>query len=116
MPEGASAPDGEGVVMRAESGEGTERFEIVAPPDLDSIVATSLEFVWRSVAADAYYRLTLTNPDGDVVWNGSTEDTSMVFPGDVIVSSGVTYYWYVDALLERGQSATTGVSRFVIAR
>ena len=116
LPDGDRIPAEDGVVTRAEAGEGTERFEIVAPSDLDSVDASSLEFVWRSVAVDASYRLTLTNTDGDVIWIGNTDDTSLTLPDSIKRTVGVTCYWYVDALLERGQSATTGVSRFVIVR
>ena len=116
LPEGGGVPGENAVVTRAREGEGIERFEIVAPSDLDSVGVSSLEFVWRSVEPGASYRLTLTNADGDVLWVGNSEDTSLALPDDIRSSAEGSCYWYVDALLEGGLSATTGVSRFLIVR
>jgi len=78
--------------------------------------ADSVMFVWRPVAPEASYRLTLTNDRGDVVWSGSVSDTVVVLPSAVRLDRGRLYTWYVDALLADGRSVTSGLREFVTAR
>ncbi|UCG76563.1 MAG: hypothetical protein JSV95_04515 [Gemmatimonadota bacterium] len=71
-----------------------------------------MRFVWRPAAVDAFYSLTLTNREGQLVWRGNTRDTLLVLDPEVRLDAGAPYYWYVDALLDTGESPTTGVHRF----
>jgi hypothetical protein len=86
--------------------------EALAPGSGSAVGRDSVLFVWRPAAADAFYSLTLTDREGGLIWRGNTRDTLLALNPDVRLSVGDQYYWYVDALLDSGESPTTGVHRF----
>ncbi len=83
--------------------------EAVLPPE-------RVRFMWHSAGPNVQYRLTVTNRQGDIVWSFGTADTAAVLPAGVRVQRGNPYFWYVDALLPDGRSATSRVQRFKVAR
>jgi hypothetical protein len=92
--------------------EGLRKFATVAPLDdarLESLAGSV--FVWRQVATGAFYSLTVTNERGDLVWSGSTTDTLLRIPTELEVEPGGRYFWFVEALLTDGTTATTDASR-----
>ncbi len=92
--------------------EGVRKFGTVAP--LDGARVESLAgavFLWREMAPGAYYSLTVTDERGDLVWSGSTTDTLLRLPADLEVEPGDRYFWFVEALLTDGTTATTDASR-----
>ncbi len=99
------------------SGVGFEQVasvEIVHPADGGTVRPDSVVFVWRAQSADTFYRFTLTDEAGDVLWRTSTSDTIVTPGADVTLRPGVAYFWIVDALLAGGRTATTGVRTFQI--
>lgn len=92
--------------------ESVQSIETVFPAEGGTLLASEPGFGWRSVEPDALYRLSLIDAAGDVVWNGSTRDTVLSLTSRVLLTPGVGYFWYVDALLEDGASATSGVRSF----
>jgi hypothetical protein len=105
------------LTLRSEPSEGTARFEVVTPGDGDTVNTQNLLIVWRQAAAESpHYRFTLTDQDGTVLWSSSVADTSIIIPADIRLDAGQSYYWYVDALLDRGRTATSGISKFVVDR
>jgi hypothetical protein len=105
-------PESQGPVTRAGEDTATEailRFAAIAPADTVTVAGGSIAFRWHSPSTEASYRITVTNEIGDLLWSETTPDTTVVLPGDVPLELGETYFWYVDALLPNGGSATTGV-------
>ena len=107
-------PSGGPPVMRGEQAEGTLRFAAVSPMDGAEVSRDSLVFSWRSEGTGVHYLLTLTDGNGDVLWTAGTSDTSLALPLEVGLAPGQRYFWYVDALLERARSSTTGVREILI--
>lgn len=99
-------------VTRGRPSEGIAQFAIVSPAYGATVPAVAAEFVWRSVATEATYRLTVTDASGGPVWTGATGDTALAVPDSVQLQPGETYFWYIDALLPDGRSASTGVKEF----
>jgi hypothetical protein len=97
-----------------DAGEGAQRLEVVAPANDSAIVSDSLRFVWRSAGADVQYGLSVTDTNGGPITSESTSDTTMAFPVAPNFAAGQTYFWFVDALFNDGESATTGIHRFTI--
>ncbi len=97
-------------IERGERAEGIGAFSVVSPAE-DEVLGAPPTFVWRSAGSGVTYALTVTDEVGDVVWSGQASDTVMVAPVSLTLPSG-SYFWIVDALLERGRKATTGVQRF----
>jgi len=92
--------------------EGVPGIEVVSPTDAAVIARESSLFVWRSGVEGAVYRFTLTDENGDVLWTESTSDSVLSLTSEVTLRAGTTYYWFVDALLDDGSSATTGFHEF----
>lgn len=99
----------------ADRPEGTSAVvEAVSPAD-GAVVANVGQFVWHDAGAGVQYTLTLTDEAGSVVWTAATRDTLLPLPTSVRLEQNRRYFWYVDALLEGGEAATTGVRRFETA-
>ena len=91
------------------------RFAVVSPRNGDTIDVRNSLIVWRrATGASQHYRFTLTDLDGAVLWSKSVPDTFVTVPPQIELNAGESYYWYVDALLDRGRTATTGISKFVV--
>ncbi len=75
-----------------------------------------LTFVWGPAGAGASYQLTLTNDEGGVLWELDTTDTIASLPDTIELEPGAVHYWYVDALLEDGSHASSGVHSFTPQR
>jgi hypothetical protein len=88
----------------------------VSPPNDAAVAPDAVTFVWHAAGPDAHYRLTLTEPNGRTAWTAETSDTMLRVPPGIALARDRTYYWYVDALLPDGRSATTGVRRLRTAR
>jgi hypothetical protein len=84
---------------------------IVSPVSSDEIAPGPLAFTWRSAGPGASYSFTLQEADGRVVWTSRVADTVAVLPDSVALSPGLTWFWFVDALLPDGRSLSTGVRR-----
>lgn len=94
--------------------ERVSSIDIVRPEDGRTVSGDSLVFIWRAQSADTFYRFTLTDEAGDVLWRTSTSDT-VVVPGDDVTMGPGAYFWIVDALLAGGRTATTGARAFRVA-
>lgn len=99
-------------VRAGPSPEGIPRFQTVSPSSTGLVRADSVVFVWRRAGAEASYRLTVTDAAGGQMWATATADTVAPLPARVRLAGGQAYFWYVDALLPSGESATTGVQEF----
>lgn len=89
--------------------------EALSPRDGGELAGGAVLFVWRPGPAGSFYRLTLTDAVGDVLWRTSTTDTTSAPEGEVVLRPGGTYFWIVDALLAGGRTATTGARSFTVS-
>jgi predicted anti-sigma-YlaC factor YlaD len=86
----------------------------VSPNDGDSVAGNTITFTWRRNESIGQYRFTLTASDGAEVWSADIADTMLFLPDSVNLLPAASYFWYVDALLPDGRTATTGVRRFTV--
>jgi hypothetical protein len=116
VPDGSRNTTVEGARRAADAGtEGIGQLEIVGPSEEIAVRRADLSFGWRSVGDAVLYRLAVLDAAGNEVWTGSTTDSTLALPAAVTLDSDVNYFWYVDALLPDGRSATTGMRQFRIA-
>jgi len=100
-------------VFRAGQAERTPTFEALAPADGATVDPDTVVFRWRNGGVQVHYHLTLTDTNGDIVWEATTSDTAVSLPPTVPLPGARRYFWYVDALLEGARSSTTGVREFM---
>jgi hypothetical protein len=86
----------------------------VAPAPGAALGPERIEFVWEAVESNATYRFTLTDEGGDPLWTAETTETAVTLPGEVSLEPGGRFFWFVDALLADGGSATTGIQNFTV--
>lgn len=96
--------------------EDAPRFSAWAPAPRAQVRPAELRFAWGSHVPGTVYRLTVSNEQGVVVWNGRTADTVLVPPPSITQSlvPGQVYYWRVEALLPDLRTASTQVQAFVM--
>lgn len=112
-----SQPDGGVSVPALRSGdEGVRQVDVVGPTAGRRVPADSVVFVWRPLAGDARYHLTVTTTNGEAAWTARTADTLLAPERRGARLEPGPYFWYVDALLPDGTSGTTGVQRFEVIR
>ncbi|MCL7972506.1 MAG: zf-HC2 domain-containing protein [marine benthic group bacterium] len=87
-------------------------FDPVRPVAGEVLEQTGLTLEWRAASPSALYRVTLTDANGDLIWQDSTRDTLLSIPAGK-VSAG-QYFWYVDARLPDGRTATTRAQTFKV--
>jgi hypothetical protein len=71
---------------------------------------------WTSVAGADRYRVTLFDSDGSVRFASEVADTSVAIPSSVILVSGRTYAWRVEARLDFDRWASSDLTEFSIER
>jgi anti-sigma factor RsiW len=96
-------PPAEPPIVRAPgTGEGVPEVQVAAPLSGGSLPPGGA-LTWHPVAGASVYHVGVTDPAGRPVWADTTADTAVAAP----LQPG-RYFWYVDALLGDGRSATTG--------
>jgi len=99
-----------------EGAEGVPAIAVVVPGESTAVAPGAVVFTWRSAGADAHYRVRLMDAAGDVAWTVETHDTTVTLPSMLRLARGGGYFWYVDALLGDGGSATSGAHSFRVMR
>ena len=98
----------------ADSTGGPPALEAVSPGDGTTVAAGSALLVWRSVEGVARYRITVSDPESEVVFERDVADTVVSLRSIGPLTPGEVYVWYVDALLPDGRAVTTGVRSFSV--
>ena len=79
-------------------------------------VARVSALTWSSVPHADRYQVTLFDPDGSVLWESRTGDTTVTVPDTVRVLAGVPHYWKVAARTELGRWVVSDLTSFTISR
>jgi len=99
-----------------EGAEGVPAIAVVAPGESTAVAAEAVVFTWRAAAAEAHYQVRVLDATGGVVWTVETHDTTVSLPRTVTLERAGAYFWYVDALLADGGTATSGAHSFRVMR
>ena len=102
------------VLRDSNDGSSSAALIAVSPTDGDSLAGNTATFTWRKKETVVRYRFTVMASDGAEVWSADVADTILVLPDSVTLLPEASYFWYVDALLPDGRTATTGVRRFTV--
>ncbi len=86
-----------------------ERLNIISPTDQSNIDPENIDMQWSPVDRSVFYEIQLLTDDGDVVWQGRTEHTSMQLPQDLRFDSAGGYYLWVKAHLSDGKTIKSKV-------
>jgi hypothetical protein len=71
--------------------------EVLSPEEGSVVGREPMDFRWRAVAGAIYYEIQLVTAEGDVLWQGRTEETGAQLPGTVRIAPGQEVYVWVRA-------------------
>ena len=83
-------------------------------PDDARLSSTSLRFRWSPVASSDFYTFRIVTDEGDLLWEGRTEDEYIHVPADQPLAAGMPYYVRVTAHLGSGASINSEHRRFEV--
>ena len=87
----------------------------VLSPRQGSIVERErLEFQWKTVPHSRYYEIHVVTSEGDLAWEGGSEESVLQPPADVTLTDG-SYFVWITAYLENGREAKSVPVRFSLA-
>lgn len=90
--------------------------QLWAPDDGAVLGMRDVRLSWRSLGVGASrYEVVVMTEAGDSVWSATTRETGVRLPVDRL-EGGRAYVWYVDALLEGGRTAFSGLRQFRVRR
>lgn len=96
--------------------EAMPEIPVISPESGATVDPAHVEFVWAAFGEDPAYRLTLADEGGDPLWTLETTETRTSLPENVRLAPGERYFWFVDALLPDGKTATTGMNTLTVRR
>lgn len=104
--------DGTDATMRDETGALVVAPVAVEPVD---IVTSAPVFRWSSVPRANRYRVRVFNPDGVVVWETQTSDTTATPPSPTTLQRGTHYLWKVEARTEFDRWVGSALTEFQLS-
>jgi hypothetical protein len=88
--------------------------DVLYPRQGGVVSPTGIEFRWKRVPTALSYDIRLVTEDGNVVWEGRTEDSRVNLPSSVHATAGESYYVRVCANLPEGKTVTAKVVGFTV--
>lgn len=73
-----------------------------------------LTLSWEPASGELTYRVSVTDAAGELLASAETTESSLTLDGIESASSGDLLFWYVDATLANGESASTGVQSVTV--
>ena len=106
-----STPD---VAMQRNSlREASGSVRVAAPQNGQHLAGPEVRLSWHPEGNDVLYRVTVQTEAGAAVWKAETHDTSYTLPSTANLTSGMTYYWIIDALHADGRYARSSANAFI---
>jgi hypothetical protein len=96
--------------------EALPEIPVLSPEPGATVDPDQIEFIWAAFGENPSYRLTLADEGGDPLWTLETTRTRTSLPENVRLTPGGRYFWFVDALLPDGTTATTGMNALTVRR
>ena len=69
-----------------------------------AIASQSPEFRWSGVDQSLYYEIQVLSDNGDIVWEGRTEETRLQLPAEFQLDHNKEYFVWVRAYLPDGKT------------
>jgi len=89
--------------VRSEPGQSVE-VQLLSPKEGSIVGREQIGFRWREVDGAIYYEIQLLTAEGDVLWEGRTEETDAELPRTVARAPGQEVYVWVRAHLLDGRT------------
>lgn len=70
---------------------------LVVPPDGAMLKQTRPTLSWSTMKNSVGYRITLYRENGTALWEGASNDSTILVPPEVALQTGKTYLWRVES-------------------
>ena len=87
---------------------------IVSPQPGSIVPRERLKFEWKAVPNSRYYQVHVATSEGDPVWEGQSEGSTLRPPYDIAFNNGPYFVW-ITAYLEDGREAKSAPIKFSLA-
>jgi hypothetical protein len=87
---------------------------VLVSPVKTAVISLMPTLRWTAVAAATNYKLTVTQPDGSLVWEAVTQDNEITLPAGQTLQAGGRYNWRVEAMGAGGR-LSDAAARFTVA-
>jgi hypothetical protein len=86
------------------NGRGQDRLSILFPAQGAAIDSSRPEFRWSSVDQSLYYEFQVLSDNGDILWEGRTEETQLQLPPEFNLDRDTSYFVWVRVYLPDGKT------------
>jgi hypothetical protein len=87
---------------------------VVSPAEGATVSPGRLEFRWQGIPSAAYYEVHLVTSDGNVVWLGKADGTSLRPPPGITLEAGQKYFVWILAYLSGGGTIKSAAVPFFV--
>lgn len=101
-------------VVRSKTAEGLLP-KLISPRDGAVVRREDLEFRWKPVSEAIFYEVRVMSAEGDLVFEGQTEDTRLKLGSTAPLVPGTKYFVVARAHLRQGKAAKSSVVSFRLA-
>jgi hypothetical protein len=85
------------------------------PSDGDVLARPLVEVRWSTSQGALQYAVQVLSLEGDLVWEGLTDEERTQIPPNVQLEPGMKYFVWVEAQLRNGGTSRSGVVAFRVA-
>ncbi len=86
------------------NGRGQDRLSILFPAQGAAIDSSKPEFRWSGVDQSLYYEFQVLSDNGDILWEGRTEETQLQLPPEFKLDRDTSYFVWVRVYLPDGKT------------
>ncbi len=86
------------------NGRGQDRLRILFPEQGVAIDSSKPEFRWSGVDRSLYYEFQVLSDNGDILWEGRTEETQLQLPPEFKLDRDTSYFIWVRVYLPDGKT------------
>ena len=86
------------------NGRGQDLLSILFPAEGLAVDSSKPEFRWSGVDQSLYYEFQVLSENGDILWEGRTEDTQLQLPPDFKLAHNTNYFVWVRVYLPDGKT------------
>jgi len=88
---------------------------LLSPQPGSVMRSDGLRISWKPIPRSRNYEVRIVKPYGDLIWKGEAAKSDLQLPSDVVLQDG-SYFVWITASMEDGQTMKSAPVRFVVKR
>ncbi len=91
------------------------QLQVLSPLEGATVDPSDLELRWIGPAGGLFFEVEIVSDDGDLIWQGSTESTTLRLPTDARLERGKGYFLWIRTHLPDGKTLKSPIVGFRVA-